>query len=170
MRGLRTDHRSPLQRAAQSAFTLVEVIVVVLILGILGGVAAPKLMGAKQDANVKAFVAQLMAYADAFDLYKAANGFYPVNANTGVLPTGMDQYISPTEFAKATPIGGRWDYAAVGQGSNAGVGVEYLNGIGYPGNDVCLEVDRLLDDGNLATGNMMLVNASTKWLYWRYGN
>ncbi len=152
------------------AFTLVEMIVVVLIIGILGSVAAPKLIGTSQVASVNAFATQLTAYADAFDLYKAENGAYPATSNTGLLPTGMDKFINPKEFARPTPLGGFWDYSALGAGLNAGVGVEYLNGVGFPGTTVLLEVDTMLDDGNLATGALVLVNTTHKWFYWRYGN
>ena len=165
------DQRGRNRRSAtRRAFTLVEMIVVVLIIGILGSVAAPKLVNTSQVAAVNAFATKLTAYADAFDLYKAKNGAYPNNEATGVLPTGMDKFISPTEFARETPLGGYWDYAATGPGLNAGVGVEYLNGVGFPGTAVLLEVDKILDDGNLSTGALVLLNTTHKWFYWRYGN
>jgi len=156
--------------STRRAFTLVEMIIVVLILGILGSVAAPKLIGTTQVASVNAFTTQLTAFADAFDLYKAENGAYPSNAFTGVLPTGMDKFINAADYARETPLGGRWDYTAVGAGTNAGVGVEYLNGVGFPGTATLLEVDTMLDNGNLATGALILINSTHKWLYWRYGN
>lgn len=152
------------------AFTLVEMIVVVLIIGILGSVAAPRLIGTSQVASINAFNTQLTTYADAFDLYKAENGAYPSNALTGTLPSGMDKFINPKEFARPTPLGGYWDYNASGAGLNAGVGVEYLNGVGFPGTAVLLEVDSIMDDGNLATGSLILVDVTSKWFYWRYGN
>lgn len=165
------EQRERKRRSATArAFTLVEMIVVVLIIGILGSVAAPKLIGTTQVASVNAFATQLTAYADAFDLYKAQNGAYPSNQSTGLLPSGMETFISPTEFARETPLGGYWDYTASGAGLNAGVGVEYLNGVGFPGTAVLLEVDTMLDDGNLATGSLVLINATHKWFYWKYGN
>ena len=154
--------------STRRAFTLVEMIVVVLILGILGSVAAPRLIGTTQVASVNAFTTQLTAFADAFDLYKAEYGAYPSNAATGVLPTGMDKFINAAEYARETPLGGRWDYTVLG--ANTGVGVEYLNGVGFPGTATLLEVDTMLDNGNLATGALILTNATHKWFYWRYGN
>lgn len=152
------------------AFTLVEMIIVVLIIGILGSVAAPKLIGTTQTASINAFATQLTAYADAFDLYKVENGTYPNTANTGVLPPGMEKFINAREYARPTPLGGYWDYTASSGGSNAGVGVEYLNGAGFPGTAPLLEVDAMLDDGNLSSGSLTLLNLTSKWFYWKYGN
>lgn len=145
-------------------------IVVVLIIGILGSVAAPKLINTTQNASINAFATQLTAFADGFDLYKAESGAYPSNVGTGLLPAGVEKFVNAKEFAKPTPLGGYWDYSAGSGGVNAGVGVEYLNGVGFPGTGPLLEVDRLLDDGNLATGSLVLFNATHKWFYWKYGN
>jgi prepilin-type N-terminal cleavage/methylation domain-containing protein len=170
---MRADHTKSLGPGAiraRPAFTFVEVVLVMLVLGILAGVAAPKLIIARETAALNAFTAQLKAYADAFDMYKADYGVYPNNSVTATLPANMGRYINPADFAKQTPLGGYWDYTASGAGLNAGVGVEYANGVGFPGTAKLLEVDRLLDDGNLATGSLVLVNTTHKWYYWRYGN
>ncbi len=152
---------------ARRGFTLVEVVVVVLILGILGSVAVPKLINTTRVASVNAFATQLTSYADAFDLYKAENGAYPSGAAAGTLPNGMDKYLNPAEFALETPLGGKWDYNL--GGSKAYVGVEYLNGDGYPGPEVMLDVDELVDDGDLAAGTLVLISTTHKWLYWNSG-
>ena len=83
------------------------------------------------------------------------------------MPSGIDKYLNPAEYALETPIGGYWEYR---QSSNIVIGVEYPSGNGYPGAAVLLEIDKLMDDGNLATGSFVFVNAASKWYYWRFGD
>ena len=166
IRRYRTHHSRAYRLATGHGYTLVEVVVVILILGILGSVAAPKIINTTQVASQNAFMSQLTSYADAFDLYKIEHGDYPSDSLVGILPSGMEAYLSPAEFALETPIGGRWDF---GLSSNIVIGVEYANGTDFPGNAVMLEIDQQMDDGNLATGALILVDATHKWLYWRFG-
>ncbi|MEM6330172.1 MAG: type II secretion system protein [Planctomycetota bacterium] len=61
------------------AFTLVELVVVIMILGILAGVAAPKLFNTSSDAVDNGLRQTLSIVRDAIELYAAQNG--------GQLPT-----------------------------------------------------------------------------------
>ena len=167
IRRTKTHHTWNRRPATGRGFTLVELVVVILILGILGSIAAPKLINTTKLASKNAFATQLTAYVDAFDLYKAENGVYPSNAAAGTLPSGMEKYLNPAQFALETPLGGYWNYT--NGGPNVYLGVEYLNGNGFPGIAVMLEVDQLLDDGNLGSGTITLINSTNKWLYWRFG-
>ena len=58
-------------------FTLVELVVVVLILGILAAVAAPKLFDTANEARISGTKQSLVVLRDAVELYKAQNGSYP---------------------------------------------------------------------------------------------
>jgi general secretion pathway protein G len=61
----------------QSAFTLIEVLVVVAILGILAAIVVPNLMGRPDEARRVAARAEIATIVQALKLYRLDNGFYP---------------------------------------------------------------------------------------------
>jgi len=64
-------------RNGQSGFTLIEIMLVVVIIGILMTVVVVKLGGRQEDARKTAAGADVRAYGQALDLYELDNGFYP---------------------------------------------------------------------------------------------
>ena len=65
----------PMQR--QSAFTLIEVLVVVAILGVLAAIVVPRIMDRPDEAKRVAAKADVGAIVQALKLYRLDNGFYP---------------------------------------------------------------------------------------------
>ena len=72
----------------RSAFSLVELVVVVLIIGILAAVAAPRMFNTAGDARDAGTKASLGVLRDSIELYKAQNSTYPTAATfaTSVKP------------------------------------------------------------------------------------
>jgi general secretion pathway protein G len=60
-----------------SGFTLIEVMVVVVILGILAAIIVPKIMSRPEQARIVKVKQDIMAIQSALDLYKLDNSFYP---------------------------------------------------------------------------------------------
>lgn len=78
----------------RSAFTLVELVVVIMILGILAGVAAPKLLNTSKTATDNGIRQTLAIVRDAIEIYTADNGALPPCANaTTSLQTALKPYI-----------------------------------------------------------------------------
>lgn len=60
-----------------SGFTLIEVMVVVVILGILAAIIVPKIMSRPEQARIVKVKQDISAIQSALDLYKLDNGMYP---------------------------------------------------------------------------------------------
>jgi len=61
----------------QSGFTLIEIMVVVIIIGVLTALIAPNIIGQSDKARITAAKADIHTIAMQLDLYKLDNFFYP---------------------------------------------------------------------------------------------
>ncbi|MBK5274443.1 MAG: type II secretion system major pseudopilin GspG [Desulfuromonadales bacterium] len=61
----------------RNGFTLIEIMVVIVILGLLAALVGPKLMGRTDDAKVTDARVQIKNIETALKLYKLDNGSYP---------------------------------------------------------------------------------------------
>ena len=66
-------------RKAQAGFTLIEVMVVIVILGILSALVVPNILHKAGDARVAAAKSDLAAIGQALDMYKLDNSSYPTS-------------------------------------------------------------------------------------------
>lgn len=89
----------------KNGFTLVELVVVVLILGILAAIAAPKIITNTNEAEDSGISQTLANVRDAIELYRAENGAYPPNAAANDLHTELDGYLRGSIFPKVK-VGG----------------------------------------------------------------
>lgn len=96
--------------ARRSGFTLVELVVVILILGIIAAVAAPKMFDTAGDARNNSTRHSLAVVRDAIELHRAQNGSYPLAASLatdlkpflkGPFPTSQVGNINANVFASA---------------------------------------------------------------------
>ncbi|MBW7861115.1 MAG: type II secretion system major pseudopilin GspG [Rhodocyclaceae bacterium] len=75
----RTLERSPRTQAAHG-FTLIEVMIVIVILGVLASLIVPRIMGRPDEARVVAARQDIASIAQALKLYKLDNRTYPTGA------------------------------------------------------------------------------------------
>lgn len=61
----------------QSGFSLIEIMVVVVILGILAALVVPKIINRPDEARIVKAKQDVLAIQNALELYKLDNGFYP---------------------------------------------------------------------------------------------
>ena len=75
----------------QSGFTLLEVMVVIVILGILASMVVPNLMGSQERANVQKAVSDITALETSISMYKMDNYNYPTTEQ------GLDALVTETD-------------------------------------------------------------------------
>jgi general secretion pathway protein G len=61
----------------QAGFTLIEIMVVIVILGLLAALVVPKLVGRTEEAKRTQTRVQIKNIQQAIELFKLDNGFYP---------------------------------------------------------------------------------------------
>ena len=78
---------------SQHGFTLVEVLIVVVILGILAAAVVPNLMGRPDEVRVQTAQSDLVAISQALDMYRLDNFQYPTTEQ------GLEALVErPTSF------------------------------------------------------------------------
>lgn len=87
----------------QQGFSLIEIMVVVVILGILAALVVPKIISRPDEARVVKARQDVLAIQSALDLYKLDNGFYPSTEqglaaliekpNTDPIPSNWKPYL-----------------------------------------------------------------------------
>lgn len=73
-------HRHRIVGKRPSAFTLIEVLVVIVVIAILAAVVGPSLFRNVGDARVAAAKTQIETFGTALDAYRLDNGRYPSSA------------------------------------------------------------------------------------------
>ena len=68
---------SPARRGAARAFTLIELLLVLVILGILAAIVVPKFAGRTEQARMTAAQAQISTFGTALDAFEVDTGKYP---------------------------------------------------------------------------------------------
>ncbi len=134
------------------AFTLVEILIVVVILGILAAIVVPQFSSASEESRRAAFVTELQVFVGAAEHYAAREGSWVPDGPSGVCPDEFRSYIDDADFEAGTPVLGVWDTERNDSGVTSAVGVHFDNG-GEAKDDAYMTlVDELFDDGDLNTG------------------
>lgn len=76
----------------QSGFTLLEVMVVIVILGVLASMVVPNLMGNKDKADMQKAKSDIIALENALDMYRLDNSKYPTTDQ------GLEALVSKPEI------------------------------------------------------------------------
>ena len=75
---------------SRSGFTLIEVLLVVVIIGILAAIVVPRLGGRTKEAQISATKSSVASISLALDVYEVDNGTYPASLQS-LLTKGSEQ-------------------------------------------------------------------------------
>lgn len=139
-------------------FTLIEILIVVVILGILAATVIVQVVDARKDTEKIAFITSGRIFADAALRFRLEYGAYPNDTMPGNLPDGFAEYINYQAWLADTPIGGQWDAELNEDGIISAVGVVFDNS-NRKSAEYMREIDTAMDDGNLNTGFFRRFNA-----------
>jgi type IV pilus assembly protein PilA len=160
MRTLCNRFRFPSPRG----FTLVEIMVVVVIVGLLAALAIPAFRRAQRASQNTRVVNDFRVFAQAFEIYNTQNGGWPDSAAPGVLPSlpvSIADTLRGASWGGRTALGGQWQWDnALAAAGDAGICIT-----GYTCTEEQLtELDAKMDDGNLSTGRLKKA-AATRVIY-----
>src|SRR5438067_1586236 len=100
-----------MKTSIRSAFTLVEIMIVVAILVDLAVVALPAFIRSRNLAQNTRFVSDLRTCTGAYEMYGAENNNYPPSTSAGKTPPGMSVYLRGFPWESTNSIGGEWVWA-----------------------------------------------------------
>jgi type IV pilus assembly protein PilA len=138
----------------RAAFTLVEIMIVVVIIGLLAAMAIPAFKRVQESSQNSRFISDLRTFAQGFETYATKNGTWPANAGTGVVPAGMSGEIKDSAWTSAkNSVGGRWNWDR----NNSGIAAS-ISCVNATASDAQMTaIDAKIDDGDLTTGDFQKV-------------
>jgi prepilin-type N-terminal cleavage/methylation domain-containing protein len=130
------------------AFTLVEIMIVVVIIGMLAMLAIPAFRKSRLRSKYASFASEARVFAEASQVYTLETGRFPSDTSSGALPDFSD-YIRDGTWLRPTPIGGVWDVE-----HNGMAGIALM--VGVDGHDLSgtelADLDDFIDNGDLDSG------------------
>ena len=133
------------RRPRHTAFTLVEIMVVVVVIGLLAAIAIPAFQRMREKSMAARFINDFRQFDSAFQRFAIESGqLPPAPTGGGVIPPGMAGYL-PDTYTRPSPMGGNYIWS--GPSSNIVL-------FGSTATDsIMQQVDAALDDGDLTTGD-----------------
>ena len=135
-----THLRKRTARRRHAAFTLVELLLVLVILAALAAVVVPKFANRGKQAKVTAAVTQISNFEVALDTFEVDNGYYPSGANglndLAVQPSNAREWRGP--YVKEVPLdpwGNPYIYESPGKMNSSSYDISSAGPDMQPGNE-----------------------------------
>jgi prepilin-type N-terminal cleavage/methylation domain-containing protein len=139
-----------------SAFTLVEIMIAVVIIGLLAAMAVAAFVRIRERSLSTRMANDFRQYAAAFEHYALESGSWPAATTIpGEIPLNMGPYL-PATYSQPSAMGGGYTWSGTSG---------RLRLINTQATDaVMVRVDLILDDGDLSSGDFMrMVSGGYHW-------
>jgi general secretion pathway protein G len=127
---------STVSRRSHGGFTLVELLLVLVILGILAAIVIPKFAGRSEQAKETAATTQISSFSTALNNFEVDNGYYPKSLNDLLVqPRDAQNWHGPylqTDVIPKDPWGNDYAYRAPGSHNPSSFDI---SSAGPPGGD-----------------------------------
>ena len=110
--------KSSLRRVRRHSFTLIEIMIVVIIIGMLAALVGPNIVGNLDKSRVKSTKAQLVSVKNAVQQYYMDMSTYPTRLDELITNPGNEKWDGPYLEAKNIPKdgwGNEFQYSVPGQ-------------------------------------------------------
>jgi prepilin-type N-terminal cleavage/methylation domain-containing protein len=145
---------------SRNAFTLVEVMIVVTIIGIIAAIAIPAFDQIRRRSRISTFTNDLRIYDQAFTNYEAEHATFPPSEPTdGVIPQEMEGLLS-SQWVSSRPVNGVYSWV-YNPNPDPAQSEAFVRVRATAANPLMLDdadlrqVDENIDDGNIGTGRLV---------------
>lgn len=145
--------------ARDAAFSLIELMVVVAIVGMLSVIAWPSFKQVQRETTATRLGNDFRVYRASFESHALEQGVWPADGNGNELPDSVLPYFTNSNWSQKPPTGGFWEWEKDRLMLTAAVALVPTR----DNTELFIRVDRILDDGNLTTGQF--IKASDRYVY-----
>lgn len=143
---------TPLKRP--TGFSLIELVIVLLIVGILAVVASSRVLNIRNDARLNAVVTEANRLNRLAMIAQQLNGRLPNNTTGTTVPTELQPPLYANSFQAANPVGAFWDWNGTGS-SLPVLGMScFFSSTSAEPSGLYSQLDTKFDDGNALTGKI----------------
>ena len=137
----------------KSGFSLVEIMVVVVLIGLLNAIAIPSFRRVQEETYANRLANDFRVIRDSLEFGLSELGEAPPDRSPGRFPAELEPYL-PQEAMRLSITQARWDWENwIGKNRNFKVGMTLRMRRGLENDALMTRVDEIFDNGDLNSGS-----------------